>query len=62
MVEVVRQSVPDNLHHPHVQQPFTYEKPVAASAVLGTVCLRTSTSLTSNNLLRMKNQSLPVQF
>jgi hypothetical protein len=29
------QYVPDNIHRPHVQQPFTYEKPEAASAVLG---------------------------
>jgi hypothetical protein len=28
----------------------------------GTVCLTTSTNYTSNNLLRMKNQRLPVQF
>jgi hypothetical protein len=27
--------VPDNVHQPHVQQPSTYEKPEAASAVLG---------------------------
>ena len=27
--------VPDNVHRPHVQQPSTYEKPEAASAVLG---------------------------
>jgi len=29
------QYVPDNVHHLHVQQPSTYEKPEAASAVLG---------------------------
>ena len=29
------QYVPDNVHQLHVQQPFTYEKPEAASAVLG---------------------------
>jgi len=34
-VDVVRHSVPDNVHQPHVQQPSTYEKPEAASAVLG---------------------------
>jgi len=28
-------SVPDNVHQLHVQQPSTYEKPEAASAVLG---------------------------
>jgi hypothetical protein len=28
----------------------------------GTVCLTTSTSYTSNNLPRMKNQKLPVQY
>jgi len=27
--------VPDNVHQLHVQQPFTCEKPEAASAVLG---------------------------
>jgi len=36
-------TVPDNVHQPHVQQPSTYEKPEAASAVLGfwqrAVCL-----------------------
>ena len=26
---------PDNVHQPHVQQPSTYEKPEAVSAVLG---------------------------
>jgi hypothetical protein len=34
LVDVVRHSVPDNVHQLHVQQPFTYEKPGAASAVL----------------------------
>jgi hypothetical protein len=33
LVEVVRQSVPDNVHQLHVQQSSTYEKPEAASAV-----------------------------
>jgi hypothetical protein len=28
-------TVPDNAHELHVQQPSTYEKPEAASAVLG---------------------------
>jgi hypothetical protein len=28
-------SVPDNVHQLHVQQPSAYEKPEAASAVLG---------------------------
>jgi len=28
------QYVPDNVHHLHVQQPSTYEKPEAASVVL----------------------------
>jgi hypothetical protein len=27
--------MPDNVHHLHVQQPLTYEKPEAAIAVLG---------------------------
>jgi len=27
--------MPDNVHQLHVQQPSTYEKPEAASAVLG---------------------------
>jgi len=27
--------VPDNVHQLHVQQPSTYKKPEAASAVLG---------------------------
>ena len=35
-VDVVRHStVPDNVHQRHVQQPSTYEKPKAASAVGG---------------------------
>jgi hypothetical protein len=34
-VDVVRHSVSDNVHQPHVQQPSTYEKPGAASAILG---------------------------
>jgi len=29
------QYVPDNIQQLHVQQPFAYEKPEAASAVLG---------------------------
>ena len=29
------QALPDNVHQLHVQQTFTYEKPEAASAVLG---------------------------
>ena len=29
------QYVPDNVHQLHVQQPSTYEKPEAVSAVLG---------------------------
>jgi len=28
---------PDNVHQLHVQQPSTYEKPEAASAVLGSL-------------------------
>jgi hypothetical protein len=32
---VVRHTVCDNVHQLHVQQPSTYEKPEAASAVLG---------------------------
>jgi len=28
-------TVPDNVHQLHVKQPSTYEKPEAASAVLG---------------------------
>ena len=35
MVKIVRHTVPDNVHHLHVQQPVTYEKPEAARAVLG---------------------------
>jgi hypothetical protein len=35
LVDVVRHSVPDNVHQITVQQPFTYEKLEAASAVLG---------------------------
>jgi len=35
MVDVVRYSVPDKVHHLHVQQPYAYEKPETASAVLG---------------------------
>jgi hypothetical protein len=34
-MDVDRHNVPDSVHHPHVQQSFTYEKPEAASAVLG---------------------------
>jgi len=30
-------SMPDNAHGLHIQQPFTYEKPEAASAVLGSL-------------------------
>jgi hypothetical protein len=30
-----RHTVPDNVHQLHVQQPSTYEKPEAASVVLG---------------------------
>jgi hypothetical protein len=33
--DVVSHTVPDNVHHLHVQQPLTYEKPEGASAVLG---------------------------
>jgi hypothetical protein len=33
-----------------------------SSGPLGSVCLTTSTNYTSNNLPRMKNQRLPVQF
>ena len=29
------QALPDNVHQPRGQQPSTYEKPEAASAVLG---------------------------
>ena len=35
LVDLVRHSVSDNVHQPHVQQPSTYEKPEGASAVLG---------------------------
>ena len=35
LVDVVRHSVPDNVHQLHVQQPTTHENPEAASAVLG---------------------------
>jgi len=35
LVDVVRHTVPDNVHQLHVQQPSTYEKPEAASEVLG---------------------------
>jgi len=35
LVDVVRHTVPDNVHQLHVQQPSTYEKPEAVSAVLG---------------------------
>ena len=35
LVDVVRHSVPDNVHQLHVQHPSTYEKPEAASAFLG---------------------------
>ena len=31
---IIKHSVPDNVHQLHVQQPSTYEKPEAASAVL----------------------------
>ena len=84
MRHVVRHCVPDNVPHLHVQQPFTYKKPEADSAVLGswwwavcrpkhvelhikwtlsgTVCLTTSTIYTSNNLSRIKNQRMTVQF
>ena len=34
-VDFVRHTVPDNVHQIHVKQPSTYEKPEAASAVLG---------------------------
>jgi len=30
-------AVPDNVHQPHSQQPSMYEKPEAASAVLGSM-------------------------
>jgi len=35
LVDVVRHSVPDNVHQLHIQQPLMYEKPEVASAVLG---------------------------
>jgi len=35
LVDVVRHTVPYNIHQLHVQQPSTYEKPEAASSVLG---------------------------
>jgi hypothetical protein len=35
LVDVVRHTASDNIHQPHVKQPSTYEKPEAASAVLG---------------------------
>jgi hypothetical protein len=35
MVDVVRHTEPDNIYHLYVQQPSTYERPEAASAVLG---------------------------
>jgi len=31
----VSKCVPDNVHQLHVQQPYTYKKPEAAIAVLG---------------------------
>jgi hypothetical protein len=31
----IHRAQPDNVHHLHVQQPFTYEKPEAVFAVLG---------------------------
>ena len=75
MCSALSHTVPDNIHQLHVQQPSTYETPEAASAVLGSwwravckhgivklLCLTTSTNYTSNNLPRMKNQRLPVQF
>jgi len=34
-VDVVRHTVPEDVHQLHVQQPSTYENPEAASAVLG---------------------------
>jgi len=37
VVCVVRRTVPDNVHQLHVQQPSTYEKPEAASAVLSSL-------------------------
>jgi hypothetical protein len=35
IMEVVTHTVPDNVHQLRVQQPSKYEKPEAASAVLG---------------------------
>jgi hypothetical protein len=35
LVDVVRHTVPDNVHQLHVQEASTYEKPEAASAVWG---------------------------
>jgi hypothetical protein len=35
LVDVFRHSVPDNVHKLHFQKSSTYEKPEAASAVLG---------------------------
>ena len=35
LVDVFRHTVPDNVHQLHVQKPSTYEKPEAASEVLG---------------------------
>jgi hypothetical protein len=34
-LDVVRHTVPDNVHQLPIQQPSTFEKPEAASAVLG---------------------------
>jgi len=34
-VDFVRHIVPDNVRQLHVQKPSTYDKPEAASAVLG---------------------------
>jgi hypothetical protein len=34
-IYMFRVTPPDNVHQLHVQQPSTYEKPEAASAVLG---------------------------
>jgi len=36
MQTVHQNTVPDNVHKRHIQQPSTYEKPEAASADLGT--------------------------
>jgi hypothetical protein len=35
LVDVVTHTVPHNVHQLHVQQPSTYKKPEATSAVLG---------------------------